>query len=154
LTVPDPRVLVAWSVRRDARLVATSLATELLGRHPGPLHHRCPTCGSIEHGQPSFDAPVAVSIAHAREVSVVAVSTAGPIGIDVEAVGAADHAWVLAEARAKAHGVGLTTPVPDDDLAWSSHLLDVPDHLAVLVMSGVQVPAVEVRPAAPADPAR
>jgi 4'-phosphopantetheinyl transferase len=73
--------------------------------------------------------PAYVSLAHAGDVSVVAITDAGPVGIDVEAEGAADfagfedvalhrgergtnpadrtRAWVRKEALLKAYGLGL-----------------------------------------------
>lgn len=148
-----PVVLIGVTRSPDAAGLAVGLAAELLGRHPGPLHHHCPTCGSIEHGRPSFDAPVQVSIAHTSGLSVVAVSSV-PIGIDVERDAA--QQWVRAEAIGKAYGVGLTGP---DRLAGGDALvvdLDLPGYVAALAVRADELPpvrllAVPEEPAAPAN---
>jgi len=55
---------------------------------------RCGTCGSSEHGRPFVAAPpnltgvVRVSLSRAGELTVVAVSWAGAVGIDVEEIAA------------------------------------------------------------------
>lgn len=98
------------------------------------LGHDCPRCGGDDHGRPvllptsSLRAPAHVSLARAGSMSVAAVTDAGPVGIDVEATGAAgfegyadvalhpdEHAgnddptraWVRKEALLKAYGLGL-----------------------------------------------
>lgn len=138
--------MVAWAPVADATELAVATAAEVLGRHPGPVHHHCPFCGSVEHGRPSFDAPVHLSVAHAPGLSVVAVSTAGPVGVDVEKAGTADAGWVRDEAVGKAYGVGLTGetgPAQVIDLA-------LPGHLAAVAVRAGAMP--EVRLAAPAAP--
>jgi 4'-phosphopantetheinyl transferase len=118
------------------------------------LTHSCPRCGSDEHGQPRLLAtaalrnPAYVSLTRAGGLSVVAVTDAGPVGVDVEAEGAADfegfadvalnpdervtpgaaptRTWVRKEALLKAYGVGLAADPRDigldhDGLAgWDS----------------------------------
>jgi len=92
--------------------------------------------------------PAYVSLARAGDLSVVAVTDAGPVGVDVEAQGAADFAgfadvalhpgerattaddptrvWVRKEALIKAYGLGLAVDpsdvrLDDDGLAaWDS----------------------------------
>jgi hypothetical protein len=59
----------------------------------------------------------------------VAVSAAGPVGVDVEAGG--DPAWTRHEATVKALGVGLVADrVPDPD--WTTQV-PVPRHVATVV---------------------
>lgn len=150
-----PVVLVGWTPGNAAAL-AQRMAESVTARHPGPLHHTCPTCGSIEHGRPSYDAPIAVSIAHAASLHLVAVSTAGEVGVDLEAAGAADLDWVRREALGKAHGTGIVAEPPGPAYVVD---LEVPGHvaaLAVLTTSDVAIlrfwPAVQeevVRPAMP-----
>lgn len=118
------------------------------------LLHECPRCGSDVHGRPRLMAtaavrqPAHVSLARAGDLSVVAVTDAGPVGIDVEAQGAADfpgfadvalhpgerattaddptRVWVRKEALLKAYGLGLAVDpsdvrLDDDGLAsWDS----------------------------------
>ena len=71
-------VLVAWDEVGDADWLVRLLAAELTGRDPGPVHHVCPRCGSVEHGAPYVDAEVAVSIAHVTGLSAVAVQRRRP----------------------------------------------------------------------------
>jgi 4'-phosphopantetheinyl transferase len=94
----------------------------------------CPRCGR-PHGRPRVVPPLEVSISHSREVATVAVTTAGAVGVDVEAVRpvayepllddlcAAEERphvgdteafyryWTRKESVLKAAGVGLTVPM-------------------------------------------
>jgi 4'-phosphopantetheinyl transferase len=124
------RVLVAWADTAVSEPLVRELATELTGRDPGPLHHSCPWCGSVEHGRPYVEAPVDVGITHASGLTAVAVSAAGPVGIDVEKD--ADTDWVRREAVGKALGVGLLS---DDEIAPTWHAeVAVPGHVAVVAL--------------------
>jgi hypothetical protein len=115
------RVLVAWDEVADADRLVRLVAADLVGCDPGPVHHVCPQCGSVEHGAPYVDAAVDISIAHATGLSVVAVSAAGPVGVDVELE--ADREWVRAEAIGKANRTGiLTAPVVDQPGLWIEDL--------------------------------
>ena len=96
------------------------------------LGHRCPVCGSGDHGRPLVLAPVSalhVSVSRAPGLVAVALTEAGPVGVDVEPAGAAGFAgfddvvlhrdesaatvggrtqvWVRKEAVLKAVGSGL-----------------------------------------------
>jgi 4'-phosphopantetheinyl transferase len=116
--------------------------------------HECPRCGSSEHGRPrlmptaALRRPASVSVSRAGGLSMVAVTDAGPVGVDVEVEGAADfpgfdtvalhpserassepdrtRAWVRKEALLKAYGLGLGVDPSDvalDDeglAAWDS----------------------------------
>ena len=125
----DGRVLVACAEGPVAEPLIRRLAQEMTGRDPGPLHHSCPFCGSIEHGRPYVDAPVQVSVAHARRITCVAVSVAGPVGVDVESDAALE--WVRAEAVGKALGVGIVGDACDVPV-WESQVA-VPGHMGVVV---------------------
>lgn len=128
-----PRVVVAYADRPAEEL----LRTEAARFHGVPeaavlLAHECPRCGGTDHGRPlllptaALRSPAQVSLARAGDLSVVAVSEAGPVGVDVEPAGAADfpgfdavavhpaelgtdrtRVWVRTEALLKAHGTGL-----------------------------------------------
>ena len=128
VTLSEGRVLVEWSRTAVAGGLVRSLAIELADTDPGALHHDCPFCGSVEHGRPYVDAPVHVSVAHATGLTAVAVSSVGPVGIDLESD--ADLAWVRREAVGKALGVGI---LGDEQLepAWQS-VVPVPGHQAVV----------------------
>ena len=124
----DGRVVAGWAPVAVAEPLVRTLGTDMLGADPGPLHHACPACGSIEHGRPSVEAPLWVSVAHATGLTVVAVSVAGPVGVDVERE--APQSWLLREAVAKALGTGLLVEdLPEPD--WSA-VLDIPGHVAAV----------------------
>ncbi len=83
----------------------------------------CGRCGSSEHGRPWASHDVHVSLSRSGSHLLTAVSTAGPVGVDVESVVAAGdlaaaRAWSRAEAVLKREGTGLATrsgeALPDD----------------------------------------
>jgi 4'-phosphopantetheinyl transferase len=157
MTTAGPRLLVAYGAQPAHALLRAEAARF---HHVPPAHivlmHECPRCGSDAHGRPrllataSVRRPAHVSLARAGDLSVVAVTDAGPVGVDVEAEGAADfegfgdvalhpgehsmnpagrtRAWVRKEALLKAYGLGLAVDprdvrLDDDGLAtWDSHL--------------------------------
>ena len=98
-------VLIAWDEIADGSRLVRLVVADSTGRDPGPVFHVCPGCGSVEHGRPYVDAPVHISIAHTRGLSAVAVSSSGPVGVDVERK--ADRQWLRAEAIGKAQGTGV-----------------------------------------------
>ena len=149
------------------------------------LVRECPLCGSDAHGRPHLLAtaavrhPAYVSLARAGDLSVVAITDAGPVGVDVEADGAADFAgfedvaahpgeratpladrtrvWVRKEALLKAYGLGLAVDPSevwlDNDglVTWDSRRRPPgPVWLRDLDMPG-QVAAVAVLPLADGD---
>jgi 4'-phosphopantetheinyl transferase len=135
--VDRDRTLVAWALVR-------TLLGELLGEDPADvaIERHCVRCGSGDHGKPRLaDAAAGLhfSLAHSGPHVVVAVSRAGPVGIDVESLkrngdprplyrrtltaeeAVAFHAggahaadflrtWVRKEAVTKAVGTGIATP--------------------------------------------
>jgi 4'-phosphopantetheinyl transferase len=148
------RVVVSWDTVADAEQLLREVVGEVTGYDPGPVHHTCPQCGSVEHGRPYVEAPVDVSIAHAPGMSIVAVSEAGPVGVDLEK---ADREWVRKEAAGKAHGTGILVEPPP-----GAHVvdLDVPGFVAALatLRGPVEVRAAPRRTTTPGtaheDPAR
>ena len=67
-------------------VIMRALAAAALGGPPGavPIRRECHVCGGA-HGKPIVDG-LAFSVSHAADRAVVAVSPAGPIGVDVELV--------------------------------------------------------------------
>jgi 4'-phosphopantetheinyl transferase len=100
------RTTAAWAV---ARLVLGGLA----GLPPGSLRidRVCPACGG-GHGKPRLlgDLGLHVSVSHAADRAVVAVSRDAPVGVDIEQIG----------------------PWADADLAEVAQLVLAPEERAVL----------------------
>ena len=155
MTDLPPRLEIEYGVRP-----AHDLLREVAARfHQVPashvvVTHECLGCGSDEHGRPvllataSVRRPAYVSLARVGDVSVVAITDAGQVGVDVEAERAAEfegladvalhrdertagnvdptRAWVRKEAVLKASGLGLAVDprdlrLDDDGLvAWES----------------------------------
>lgn len=147
------RTIVAWALVR-------TLLGELLGAPPADvaIERHCVRCGSGDHGKPVLadrSAAIHFSLAHSGPDVVVAVSRAGPVGIDVEqvkpkadyrslqrrtltadeavafhAAGARPHdflrTWVRKEAVTKAVGTGIATP-------FHSFAVGGPQELAALL---------------------
>ncbi len=88
---------------------------------PFVVSQRCPDCGG-DHGRPIVDADgLWASLSRAGGMVAIAVSTAGPVGVDIESRAAADRfpldsgaeplepvrLWTIKEAVLKADGRGL-----------------------------------------------
>ena len=133
----DRAVTVVWAFGTEPALAGRLLREAISA--PGSsspdvrLTHLCPSCGSGEHGKPGLSvqgdpAPPFVSLSRGGGVTVVAVCEQGPVGVDVEADGAAhsspgfarvalhpdEHSsagdtvlWVRKESLLKATGHGL-----------------------------------------------
>jgi 4'-phosphopantetheinyl transferase len=151
----EPRLVVAYGelsahelLRAEAARFHDLPATQIV------LVHACPRCGSDLHGRPRLLAtaalrrPAHVSVSRAGDLSVVAITDAGHVGVDVEATASADFAgfadvalhpgeratpvvdptrgWVRKEALLKAYGLGLVVDPSDVGLdadglvAWES----------------------------------
>jgi 4'-phosphopantetheinyl transferase len=155
VTTSVPRLVVAYGAL-PAHEVLRAEAARFHQVSPASivLVHECPRCGSDAHGRPHLLAtaavrrPAYVSLARARDLSVASITDAGPVGVDVEAEGAADfagfedvalhpgerattpadstRAWVRKEALLKAYGLGLAVDPSDvrlgDDglVSWDS----------------------------------
>lgn len=150
---PTASVLVAQTSAHHAHAACAKLASHLLGMSAGPLTHACPSCGSSTHGQPKFasnpNIHVSLSRSSDQQLAVVAVSTAAPIGIDIEPAHAATLAniadvamhpaetctsdeeltrlWVRKEALLKAQGTGLTTDPRSIHIAPDGTVVAGPD---------------------------
>jgi 4'-phosphopantetheinyl transferase len=88
--------LAAHSLLRHALSVYTGVATQRIG-----LRFQCVTCGG-QHGKPYVPGGPHFSLAHAGDVILIAVTKAGPVGIDVEQVGATSFAGFDAVALSSA----------------------------------------------------
>lgn len=87
---------VAWHA-------AASSADEALARHVAEVTgvdassirvgRLCPRCGSDRHGRPWASGGVDVSLSRSHDLLVTAVSTGGPVGVDVESVDDVDARW-------------------------------------------------------------
>lgn len=158
MTLSASRLVVAYG-RAPAYELLRAEAARFHGVAPESIvvTRECPRCGSDQHGRPlllptrTVRRPAHVSVARAGALSVVAVTDAGPVGVDVEAEGAAERArvaevalhpdeiralpgadvtraWVRKEALLKAYGLGLAIDprdvrLDDDGLAtWDCGL--------------------------------
>jgi 4'-phosphopantetheinyl transferase len=155
VTTNQPRLVVAYGSPAAHEVLRAEAAQFLdVRREHIVLGHECPRCGSDLHGRPLLLAtaavrrPAHVSLSRAGDLSVVAVTDAGPLGVDVEADGAAGFAgfagaalhpserttgngdptrtWVRKEAVLKAYGLGLAVDPRDIQVdgdrlvAWDS----------------------------------
>lgn len=126
-------------------LVRVALRQLGVGAAGGPVRHHCPTCGSSDHGRPWLEGlvgnrPIHLSVARCPGRSVVALTEAGPIGVDVERSGCArpqdvdqvigsgpgdaTRRWVRTEACLKAagHGFARTAASTVAEPAWRGDL--------------------------------
>lgn len=134
-------------------------AGAVLGAGPSDLviRRRCATCGATDHGKPEL-APVpgaaapppAINLAHSGDLAVVALSTAGPVGVDVERARPgmdweSHHAHVFAQDEWEATG-RAADPAEERLAAWTRK-----EAAAKATGHGVAVGLERVRVAQPAD---
>jgi 4'-phosphopantetheinyl transferase len=146
------RAPVGGDPRAAAHALLRAVLTQLTGTADHVLQRTCGTCGG-PHGKPVLDHPsLHVSLSSAGNAAVVAVTAAGPVGVDVERVAATGfdgfpgvalgpdepdgttedraRAWVRKEAVLKATGSGLAVDPRSVDVrpdrVLGAHLLDVP----------------------------
>jgi 4'-phosphopantetheinyl transferase len=92
----DHGVSVRWSdAAQDADAALRSHVAAVAGVEPVSVEvgRLCSRCGSAEHGRPWASHGVHVSLARSEPHLVTAVSTIGPVGVDVESVDDVERAW-------------------------------------------------------------
>lgn len=87
-------LVVRWCRGAEPALAGELIRAEAARRFavaPGSVRlvHHCPRCGSSRHGRPALapaagPTPPQVSISRAEGLTVVALTDAGPVGVDVE----------------------------------------------------------------------
>ncbi len=112
------RLVVGWTTGAAATEDLARLAASFAGVGADEIRvvRACRSCGSDQHGTPyviGLETRLHVSLSRAGDLAALAVSDAGPVGIDVERLdavpGSPDLAtWVRKESVAKATGHGLT----------------------------------------------
>lgn len=147
-------VLVLFS-DHEGRRRADPLVREAASREFGVPEHAmrvvrlCPSCGSSAHGRPQL-APVPglrvpdVSISHTGEVTLVALSSAGAVGVDVERSEAAAFAGLAAVALHPAEEAGS---VRDLTTTWVRK-----EALLKATGRGLAVDPARIRLAGPGEP--
>jgi 4'-phosphopantetheinyl transferase len=114
--VATTRLEVRWlpaTEANDEALARVAATFADIGLDALRIGRACRTCGSSQHGKPQIiridgGTPIHVSLARSGDQAVVAVTEAGPVGVDVEAEGAPDiTTWVRIESLVKATGHGL-----------------------------------------------
>jgi 4'-phosphopantetheinyl transferase len=137
-------VRITWLPGED---VAPATLVRLVGELTGPVQgvrivRACRACGSDRHGKPQVVVPagspaVHVSLSRSGGRAVVAITDAGPVGVDLERLGTEDTdelvAWVRAESLVKATGHGLTIDPDTIDVPHRTLDLDAPDGFVAAV---------------------
>jgi 4'-phosphopantetheinyl transferase len=119
----------------------------------------CRSCGSTQHGKPQVmlqqaDRQLHVNLSRSAGLAVVAVTDAGPIGIDIEATQPSAPedlmAWVRMESLVKATGHGVTTDpdLLDDEPLWSVDLKAPDGFVAAVTILTHTPPTVTALPVA------
>ncbi len=96
MTTDGGPVTVRWhEATTDADEALRVHVAEVAGVEPATVEvgRLCGRCGSSDHGRPWAGHGVHVSLARSGPHLVTAVSTTGPVGVDVESETAVDRAW-------------------------------------------------------------
>lgn len=137
--------------RRRADPLVREAASRWFGvpEHAARVVRLCPSCGSSDHGRPQL-APVRgvslpeVSISHAGAVTVVALSSVGAVGVDVERADAAGFAGFAAVALHPAEEAGSAR---DPTTTWVHK-----EALLKATGRGLVVDPARIRVAGPGEP--
>lgn len=108
----------------------------------------CPTCAEA-HGKPSIGNGVHLSVSHAGELVVVAVTRVAPVGVDVEPTTRAAHAQVAARWACAAEESAQIAGAGDALRYWIRK-----EAIVKATGEGLAVPLADVRVSAPSEPAR
>lgn len=118
-------VLVLWSpgVRRNlAHQLILDSGLPMLGlpNSGARVTNHCPVCGSSEHGPPGVagipkSIPLSISISYADDLTIVALTRVGPVGVDVERSEAASFSGVNAVFH---HERESMTDIGDETITW------------------------------------
>jgi 4'-phosphopantetheinyl transferase len=131
-------VRITWLPSEDIDpLTLVRLVGELTGSTEGiRIVRACRACGSDQHGKPQVVVPrgrpaAHLSLSRSGGRAVVALTDIGPIGVDLERVGAQRRsdlvAWVRAESLVKATGHGLTIDPATIDVPRRTVDLEAPE---------------------------
>ncbi len=96
LRIVGPGITVSWhaaSTDADSALRAHVALVREVEAAEVAVGRLCRRCGSTEHGRPWASHDVDVSLARSSPYLVTAVSTRGPVGVDVEELERVDRAW-------------------------------------------------------------
>jgi 4'-phosphopantetheinyl transferase len=142
-------VRITWLPTDDVdEATLVRLVGEVAGSSDGVrIVRACRSCGSDRHGKPQVVVPsgspaVHLSLSRSGGRAVVAVTDAGPVGVDLEHVHPETSddlvAWVRAESLLKATGHGLTIDPNTLAIPHRTDDLDAPDGFvaAVTVLTG------------------
>jgi 4'-phosphopantetheinyl transferase len=101
---------------RDRFTLAAVLLRAVVGRAGGAdasavvVDRRCDRCGE-PHGRPRLPrAGLEASISHSGDVAVVAITEAGPVGVDVEFIGTRGYAEILRSVCTRSERESVQTP--------------------------------------------
>jgi 4'-phosphopantetheinyl transferase len=112
------------------------------------VDRRCPSCAEL-HGKPSIGNGVHLSVSHAGELVMVAVSRVAPVGVDVEPATRGAHAQVAARWACAAEERAQIADARDALRYWIRK-----EAIVKATGEGLAAPLADVRVSAPREPAR
>lgn len=150
-------VVVAWE-RSDnhhnrGEMLLARTAAVVLGKTPAEVvvTRLCASCGSTEHGRPMMhggrgERRAHLSLARTKDLVAVAVSTGGPVGIDVERVDALGFSGFEAVAL---HDLERAATTRERAIIWTRK-----ESVLKATGQGLRVDPRRLKMSAPADPPR